>query len=668
MRMSRFDSNRRVTPKWALVAYDAVMLMLVMFSLVFVAHYRVKILAIHLVICEVCVLGSRYALGSYFRVWRYGGASGYLLLFITDIVAGLLYFAVDRLVLLPIDNAHPLNDLLYLPFATCVCVIVLNLAASLFIRIVYRYLYQNGLPNNAFFKTVGRLIKAFTGFDVNHTSQKIDEERRSSKLNVAIVGAGRVGSALARELKSNPNSRLRPVCYTDNDPELIGRQINDIIVLDENKITSEVVKEYNLAQAIFTINNLDETRQHELVKMYNSLGLRVLVYDYPVVNQGGEDGKRTIRSFDIRDLLFRGSKEIINDEISGFYSGKTVMITGGGGSIGSELCRQIARMNPRRIVIVDVYENGAYEVQQELRLLYGDKLDVRVEIITVCDKGELDKVFDRHMPDLVLHAAAHKHVPLMENNVCEAVKNNVFGTLNVAKAAAAHRVKKFIMVSTDKAVNPTNVMGATKRMCEMLVLAMNGTSDTVFVCTRFGNVLGSNGSVIPVFKRQIEQGGPLTITDKRIIRYFMTIPEASQLVLTSGAMARRGELFVLDMGKPVRILDLAENMIRLSGFVPYSDIDIIETGLRPGEKLYEELLIKTEELDKTDNEQIYVEREKVLSNDEVSQKLAMLSEALLTGNDEKVKEALHKAVPTFHTPEEVNQKALASEEMKSIMA
>ena len=656
-----FWRHGKIKPKWALVAYDFLMLTLVMFSLIFVAHYKVDILSLHLVICAVCVIGCRYFLGAYFRVWRYGGVSCYLHLFITDIAAGFVYFLVDRFILNEISNS------LYLPFATIVCIIVLNLSAALFIRLTYRYLYQNGLPNLPGMDRFGNVINFLTGFDVNHATHWIDADRRAQKLNVAIVGAGRIGSALARDLRNNPNSRLRPVCYIDNDPELIGRQVNDIIVLNENEISEKTVKEYNLSQVIFTIKDLPEQRQHDLVKLYTSLGLRVLVYDYPVMHQNGENSKRTIRNFDIKELLFRSSKEIITPEISAFYRGKTVLITGGGGSIGGELCRQIARMEPKRIVIADVYENGAYDMQQELRLQYASALDVRVEIITVCDKIEVEQLFEKYRPDIVLHAAAHKHVPLMENNVCEAVKNNVLGTLNVVNAAAKYKAGKFIMISTDKAVNPTNVMGATKRMCEMLVLSMNGRSDTVFVCTRFGNVLGSNGSVIPLFKRQIEQGGPVTVTDKRIIRYFMTIPEASQLVLTSGAMAKRGELFVLDMGKPVRILDLAENMIRLSGFVPYSEIDIIETGLRPGEKLYEELLIKTEELDKTENEQIFVEREKVLSQTEIENKLSHLTEALRTNDNTAVKQALHEVVPTFHDPEEVNRRAQTAQEMKNIL-
>ena len=390
----------------------------------------------------------------------------------------------------------------------------------------------------------------------------------------------------------------------------------------------------------------------------------IKTYDYPNLD-ASEGQKRRIHDFEIEDLLFRSPNQFLNEETMSWYRGKNVLITGGGGSIGSELARQIARCKPSRLVILDVYENGAYDVQQELRIKYGDKLNLRIEIASVCDGEQIDKIFREHTPDIVLHAAAHKHVPLMERNVIESVKNNVFGTLNVVEACERYGVKRFIMVSTDKAVNPTNVMGATKRMCEMIVQGRSGDV-TSFSATRFGNVLGSNGSVIPLFKRQIANGGPVTITDKRIIRYFMTIPEACQLVMTSGAMASNGELYVLNMGNPVKILDLAENMVRLSGLEPYKDIQIIETGLRPGEKLYEELLIKTEELDKTDNDMIFVERDKALSEEKIEEKLKVLKVAIESNSNRVVKKALMKVVPTYRSPEEVNEKAIESEEMRIV--
>ena len=312
-------------------------------------------------------------------------------------------------------------------------------------------------------------------------------------------------------------------------------------------------------------------------------------------------------------------------------------------------------MNPKQIVVLDIYENGAYDIQQELRIVYGEKLNLAVEIVSVCNFAGLERVFSTYRPDVVICAAAHKHVPLMEHNCCEAVENNIFGTLNTVELAEKYGAERVMMVSTDKAVNPTNIMGATKRVCEMIVQSHSKSSNTTtYSATRFGNVLGSAGSVIPLFKKQILAGGPVTLTDRRIIRYFMTIPEASQLVLQSGAMAKNGELFVLDMGQPVKILDLAENMIKLSGFEPYKDIDIIETGLRPGEKLYEELLVRSEELDRTSNELIFIERDQPITKDQLDRCIEILREALKTGDDKQVRAALHKVVPTFRQPEEVN--------------
>ena len=383
---------------------------------------------------------------------------------------------------------------------------------------------------------------------------------------------------------------------------------------------------------------------------------------------GGIFGRRLAAGeIKAEQLLCRKPLEINGWRDNDFYRGKTVLVTGGGGSIGSELCRQIAAMKPEVLVIVDVYENGAYDVQQELRIAYGGALNLKVEILSVCNRAALDRIFSIYRPQVILHAAAHKHVPLMEHNCCEAVENNVFGTLNVVELAEEHGVEHFIMVSTDKAVNPTNVMGATKRMCEMIIQSHSASqSITVYSATRFGNVLGSAGSVIPLFKRQISSGGPITLTDKRIIRYFMTITEASRLVLQSGAMAKNGELFVLDMGKPVKIVELAENMIRLSGLEPYRDIDIVEIGLRPGEKLYEELLIKSEELDKTDDEKIFIEKDEPLSRDELERRLEMLRRAVENGDDELVKQTLRKCVPTFKTPEEINAEAAKAKEMNEV--
>ena len=356
-----------------------------------------------------------------------------------------------------------------------------------------------------------------------------------------------------------------------------------------------------------------------------------------------------------------------NPQTKAFYAGKTVLVTGGGGSIGSELCRQIAALHPKKLAILDIYENNAYDVQQELIRKYGDKLNLEVIIASVRDMDRLDHIFRELRPQIVFHAAAHKHVPLMEHSGVEALKNNVLGTYNVAEMAEKYGVEKFLLISTDKAVNPTNIMGASKRLCEMVIQCREG-SKTEFTAVRFGNVLGSNGSVIPLFKRQIEAGGPVTLTDKRIIRYFMTIPEAVQLVMVTCAMAHNGELYVLDMGKPVKILDLAENMIRLSGFTPYKDIDIVEIGLRPGEKLYEELLMKTEELDKTSNDIIFIERDKGLPRAEVERKLELVRAAIETEEQSAVLDVIRKTVPTFRDPEEVNRRADQAQEVRQAAA
>lgn len=322
-------------------------------------------------------------------------------------------------------------------------------------------------------------------------------------------------------------------------------------------------------------------------------------------------------------------------------------------------------MKPKQIIILDIYENGAYDVQQELKIVYGDKLNLEIEICSITHRKALEKVFKKYRPQIVINAAAHKHVPLMEKNCIEAIYNNIFGTENLVDLCEKYEAERFMMVSTDKAVNPTNVMGATKRFCEMIVQSASTHGKVKYSATRFGNVLGSAGSVIPLFKRQIANGGPVTVTDKRIIRYFMTIPEASQLVLQSGAMAKNGELFVLDMGQPVKILDLAENLIQLSGV---QGIKIVETGLRPGEKLYEELLVKTEELDKTPNKMIFIERDTALSKEEISERMEILRKACDMGDDLMAKEALRKVVPTYKTPEEMNQKVTLMQNKKETKA
>ena len=370
------------------------------------------------------------------------------------------------------------------------------------------------------------------------------------------------------------------------------------------------------------------------------------------------DRNTAIRFPTDEELLKRSSIDVTDSKTREFYKGKTVLVTGGGGSIGSELSRKIAECSPKRLVIFDIYENNAFDVQQELIGIYGDELDLVIEIGSVQDKARLDTVFATHKPEIVFHAAAHKHVPLMEHSCSEAIKNNCIGTYNTADAAEKYGVERFILVSTDKAVNPTNVMGATKRMCEMIVESRR-ESKTTFCAVRFGNVLGSAGSVIPLFKKQILSGGPITITDKRAVRYFMTISEAACLLMQAGVQASRGELFVLDTGMPIRIYDLAMRMIKLSGLIPYVDIDVKITGLRPGEKLYEELLIKSESLTKTENDMIYIEKDTPYTREQIDGMLSVLTDAIRESeseySQEKIKDALRSVITSYRTPDEVNK-------------
>ena len=597
------------------------------------------------------IFGWRAMGGVYRQIWRYGGTMAYMHMILMDLFAGITYFAVQTLTL---PTYYKIS------FVRALCIVALNLLFGMTIRFVYQYLYEYN--DNRIANTLRWLTAGFTGLSDKPREKQSGRENITPKINIAVVGAGRVGVMFAEELANNPRSAYRPCCFIDIDREKIGRSINGIPVLSEEEATQERLMSFPIQEIVFALPKMQADRKKELYDLYKQTGCKLKVYDYPLT-QTVENGKRSMREFDIEELLFRQPMEFTNERTHAYYRGKTVLISGGGGSIGSELCRQIAKMQPKRLIILDVYENGAYDIQQELRIAYGVTLDVQVEIVSVCDSEALDCIFARYRPDIVLHAAAHKHVPLMEHNCCEAVKNNVFGTLNIVSSSERYGVEKFTMISTDKAVNPTNVMGATKRMCEMIVLSRSG-SKTNFSATRFGNVLGSNGSVIPLFKRQIAAGGPVTLTDRRIIRYFMTIPEASQLVLESGAMARDGELYVLDMGRPVKILELAESMIRLSGFEPYRDINIVETGLRPGEKLYEELLIKTEELTKTDNRMIFIERDKPLSREEIDSKLEILRKAVESQDDEKVRRAMKRVVDTYHAPEEVNSSAVEADEMQ----
>lgn len=473
----------------------------------------------------------------------------------------------------------------------------------------------------------------------------MEEKKRTRAM---IVGAGSAGKVIVRELLSSEKIAYEPICLIDDDENKIGTEIKGIAVVGNTQEIPKFVSRYAIEEILIAMpaaNREDVNRIYAICQQTNC-PIKILPGVYQFIN--GEALAPNLRKVQISDLLGREQVKVVNAETIDFYKGKVVMITGGGGSIGSELCRQVAKMQPKKIVIVDICENTTYDIQQELKMKYGASLDLQAEIISVCNYSALERAFQTHRPNIVVMAAAHKHVPFMEHNVVEAVENNVFGTLNTVLLAEKYGADRVHMVSTDKAVNPTSVMGATKRICEMIIQSHSQIKQhTTFSATRFGNVLGSAGSVIPLFQKQIEAGGPVTVTDYRIIRYFMTIPEASQLVLCSSAMAKNGELFVLDMGRPVKIYDLAVNMIKLSGLEPGKDIKIVEVGLRPGEKLYEELLVKTEELDKTKNKLIFIERDKPISLEELEQKLQLLRNGVQAGDDHAMKEMIKQVVPTF---------------------
>ena len=529
-----------------------------------------------------------------------------------------------------------------------------NTLLALGMRMCYRYCFKYGNELSAKGKLMRLLIRIFA------FGMSIRKDGEAHKIYVAIVGAGNVGVSLAEEFLNNKNTSYTPVCFFDINKDKAGRDIYGIPVFQAKlNNTFDILKDYGVKEIIFALPPSTENTA-ELYDYYKKSNCKIKIYDYPSFQTAGK--KRQLREFEIEDLLFRKPIEISDEKTLGYYANKVVLITGGG-SIGSELCRQLAKMSPKQIIILDIYENGVYDVQQELKFKYGNKLDLEVEIASITDKDAMSVVFEKYHPDIVINAAAHKHVPLMEHNCVEAIKNNVFGTENVLELCEEYGVDRFMMVSTDKAVNPTNVMGATKRMCEMIAQSYAARGKVKCSCTRFGNVLGSAGSVIPLFKRQIAAGGPVTLTDKRIIRYFMTIPEASQLVLQSGAIAKNGEIFVLDMGQPIKIYDLAKNMIKLSAA---QNIEIIETGLRPGEKLYEELLVITDELDTTENDLIFVEKEKPISYDEVEQKLSVLKNAVNSKNNDLAREALRCVIPTFKSPKEVNKNAEESMEMNIV--
>ena len=463
---------------------------------------------------------------------------------------------------------------------------------------------------------------------------------------VMIIGAGQAGKTLILEMQNSRHMKTKVCCVIDDNPNKKGRLLEGVPIVGNRYDIEEMVQEYSITRIVYAIPAASADDRKAILNICKQTGCKMQTVPgiYQLLNE--EVSVSRLRDVEITDLLGRAQVKVNNSEILQTLSDKVILVTGGGGSIGSELCRQIAASSPKMLIIFDIYENNAYTIQQELKRLYPDMKLITL-IGSVRNTRRIDTVIETYRPDIIFHAAAHKHVPLMEDSPNEAIKNNVEGTYKTALAAAKHGVKKFVLISTDKAVNPTNIMGASKRLCEMIIQMMDRHSDTDFVAVRFGNVLGSNGSVIPLFKKQIAEGGPVTVTDKRMIRYFMTIPEAVSLILQASYYAHGGEIFVLDMGEPVKIDDMARNLIRLSGYVPDEDIKIVYTGLRPGEKLYEELLMDEEGITETENELIFIGKPIKMDDADFMKKLDLLDEAS-KGESDRIKEIVAEIVPTYH--------------------
>ena len=550
----------------------------------------------------------------YSSLWRYAGEEE----LVSILLACLVY-------VIPVYIAHRLIGIDYsILFYIVSTILIIGYTGGL--RLVYR---------------TGRRFK--TRMIVSQDSQR-----------VLVVGAGSAGQMIINELKENPQLKKVPVGIIDDDINKIGRVIHNVKILGDTSQVKEIVEKENVDEIILAMANVDKARKSEIINICKETKckLKTIPGIFEIID--GKVDIKKIRDVDIEDLLGREPIKVNIEEMSGYIEERTVLVTGGGGSIGSELCRQIASFNPKHLIIVDNYENNAYTIQQELIRKYEGKLNLSTIIASIREYKRMDEIFNEYKPDVVFHAAAHKHVPLMENSPSEAIKNNIFGTLNVAKLADKYSVKRMVLISTDKAVNPTNIMGATKRAAEMIIQTINKNSETEFVAVRFGNVLGSNGSVIPLFKKQIAEGGPVTITHPDIIRYFMTIPEAVQLVLQAGAMAKGGEIFILDMGEPIKIVDLANNLIRLSGFEPGVDIKIEYSGLRAGEKLYEELLMSEEGLTKTANSKIFIGKPVEFDSKKVMHNLEMLKKIVDNEEVELIDSVMRAFVTTYIRPEDVN--------------
>ena len=513
----------------------------------------------------------------------------------------------------------------------------------------YTFIIQQNLPRSIYILTFLWDMILLGGIRFSYRAAKRFQSgaigQKRGRKRILIVGAGQAGALVIKELKAHGELDSVPVALVDDDASKIVKKINGVPVLGNRYDIRKISIQEKIDEIIIAIPSSSKKEIRQIVEECSrtKCKLKIVPGIYELID--GKVSIKQIRDVQIEDLLGRDPVSVDLEEMSGCIKDKVVLVTGGGGSIGSELCRQIATLKPRKLLIVDIYENNAYDIQNEL-IRKDPQLDLSVLIGSVRDRGRMEDIISSYRPEVVFHAAAHKHVPLMEESPKEAIKNNVFGTLNVAELSERYHVKKFVLISTDKAVNPTNVMGATKRIAEMIVQALDKYSKTEFVAVRFGNVLGSNGSVVPLFKKQIAQGGPVTVTHPEVTRYFMTIPEAVQLVIQAAAMAKGGEIFVLDMGEPVKILDLAENLIRLSGFEPYKDIDIEITGLRPGEKLYEELLMSEEGLRATKHDKIFISQPIAIDYKVLKSELNHLRKILFDENAD-LKDYIEHMVPTY---------------------
>ena len=606
-----------VIRKWRIPIFGIVDSSLIIMSYLFALFFRYSFaipgnqlsdLKKHALVILVIYPVSFYIFGMYNSLWSFARTDE----FVTAIMAGVI--------------------------AQSLCLVILNIqdfSLSINVQLLAGFLI---IISSCGFRLSFRLIRKLRRFSGTHVGKKGD--------NALIIGGGSAAAIIINEMRNFSESRFNPVAVIDDDKYKIGTSILGIKVVGDRNQIEAVARQYDAEVILLAIPSISSEDKKAILDICKKTDCRIQIIPRIEEMFGTDNILAKARDVDVEDLLGREPVRLDTRGITDYIEGRTVVVTGGGGSIGSELCRQIARFNPGKLLVIDIYENNVYDLQNEIKYLFPD-LDMDVLIASVRDKKRIDSIFGEYRPDVVFHAAAHKHVPLMEHSPSEAIKNNVFGTINVAEAADRYGVSKFVMISTDKAVNPTNIMGASKRICEMFIQTMDIKSKTDYVAVRFGNVLGSNGSVIPLFKRQIERGGPVTVTHEDVTRFFMTIPEAAQLVIQAGAYASGGEIFILDMGSPVKIYDLANDLIKLSGYVPGKEIKIEVTGLRPGEKLYEELLMGEEGIRKTTHDKIFIAKPSDIDSDELRTKIDELRFIVDKGDKREIAKKISDIVCTY---------------------